>query len=65
MMKAKTFLLSKDKQNSAYPEEGNIRVISVLPAITKLLETVILDKINGELNKPNNINPASPKNIQL
>ena len=44
-------MLSKDANNSAYPAVGDIRVISILPAITKFYEQVLLNKLNQELEK--------------
>ena len=37
---AKTVFLSKD--GTAYPKEGDVRTIAVLPAICKLYETIML-----------------------
>ena len=56
MCTAKTILLSKDKNNSAYPKVGDVRIIAVLPAITKLYELVLQEKINEALT----INPLHP-----
>ena len=41
MTQARTVLLSKDKNSSTYPKVGDVRVISILPAVTKLFETII------------------------
>ena len=57
MTQAKTVFLSKDKNNSAYPEVGDVRVISILPAVTKLYEQVLLKKINAQLDADRSLHP--------
>ena len=44
---AKTFFLSKE--SSEYPETGNVRIISVLPSITKLYELVLLERLEDQI----------------
>ena len=43
---ARTIFLSKE--DTPYPSEGNVRIIAILPALTKLYELVLLEKLNKE-----------------
>ena len=57
MQKAKTFFLSKDADGSEFPQIGKVRIIAVLPAITKLLEQVVLILTKEELKKKAPLHP--------
>ena len=50
MKTAKTIFLSKDEHGSQFPKEGEVRIIAVLPAITKLYELVLHDKLLKDLS---------------
>ena len=46
---AKIIPLSKDENNSPFPKLGDVRTIAVAPAITKLFELCILQKLRAEI----------------
>ncbi len=52
MKTARTVFLSKE--DTEFPKIGNVRIISILPAITKLWDTILLQKLREEieLRKP-------------
>ena len=50
MKKAKIIPLSKDANNSQFPEVGQVRTIAVTPAISKLFELCQLLKIRAVIN---------------
>lgn len=41
--------MSKDKKNSQYPKEGDVRIITIQTALKKLYEHVIHHKLKEEL----------------
>jgi hypothetical protein len=45
MSTARVVAISKDKNGSAYPILGEVRTISILPAISKLLEDCLLQLV--------------------
>ena len=44
------------KSGDIYPKEGDVRVIAILPAITKLYEQVLLNRLRQEMES----NPLHP-----
>ena len=50
LKKAKIIPLSKDTNNSPFPEVGQVRTIAVTPAISKLFELCQLLKIRAVIN---------------
>ena len=50
MKTAKTIFLSKDENGSQFPKVGDVRIIAVLPAITKLYELVLHEKLLADIN---------------
>lgn len=55
MKKARTILLSKD--DTEYPQEGDVRVIAILPAITKLYEVFLHKYILEETKEKAPLHP--------
>ena len=49
MLQARTVLLSKEIDDSPFVQAGNLRVICILPAITKLNDTVLHNKLLLEI----------------
>jgi len=49
--------LSKDKENGNYPEEGKVRTITILNAVTKLYELSLLSLIQDHIDDQNVIHP--------
>ena len=42
-------VIALSKEDSPYPSYGKVRPIAVTPAITKLLEQIVLDKLTKEM----------------
>ena len=57
MKKAKIIPLSKDPNNSPFPEVGQVRTIAVTPAITKLYELCQLQKIRAIIEENKILHP--------
>ena len=51
MKVARVIAISKDPNNSQYPAYGQVRIITILPAITKLYDTVLHEEIQKEIQK--------------
>lgn len=49
--RARYIPLSKDVCKGPFPELGNVRLIAILPAISKLYETCILLKLTKEIEE--------------
>ena len=57
MKLARIILISKDEDSPYYPEEGKVRTIAVLPAITKLYEICLHQHIEEHIQDKEILHP--------